>query len=226
MRDQALGAVFLRQTSMKGVSRVQAGGVRLEVRDSGGGGEPVLLIHGFPDSLELWGAQAGTWLSLLKLQACARAGHTVPEPRALGVQVTCLAGAGYRVVAPSLPGCGGSEQPADVAAYSLPRLLRCMLALLDALGISKVGGRTGGWLLDRWLAPTCCWRADVACGSSSWERSPTLPPGCLLACHTRQAHVVGHDWGASLAWYVAMRAPERVAQLAVLSVGHAGGRAL
>src|SRR5690606_21583445 len=35
-----------------------------------------------------------------------------------------------------------------------------------------------------------------------------------------QAHVVGHDWGAALAWALAAFAPERVASLAALSVGH------
>lgn len=33
-------------------------------------------------------------------------------------------------------------------------------------------------------------------------------------------HVVGHDWGAGLAWVLAGVAPERVDHLAVLSVGH------
>jgi pimeloyl-ACP methyl ester carboxylesterase len=35
-----------------------------------------------------------------------------------------------------------------------------------------------------------------------------------------RAHVVGHDWGAALAWAVAAFAPDRVDHLAVLSVGH------
>jgi pimeloyl-ACP methyl ester carboxylesterase len=35
-----------------------------------------------------------------------------------------------------------------------------------------------------------------------------------------RAHVVGHDWGAALAWLLATLAPERVDHLAVLSVGH------
>ena len=35
-----------------------------------------------------------------------------------------------------------------------------------------------------------------------------------------RAHVVGHDWGAALAWGLAAFAPERVDHLAVLSVGH------
>lgn len=35
-----------------------------------------------------------------------------------------------------------------------------------------------------------------------------------------KAHVVGHDWGAAVAWGVASFAPDRVERLAVLSVGH------
>jgi pimeloyl-ACP methyl ester carboxylesterase len=35
-----------------------------------------------------------------------------------------------------------------------------------------------------------------------------------------RAHVVGHDWGASLAWRLAVLSPERVDSLVVLSVGH------
>ena len=35
-----------------------------------------------------------------------------------------------------------------------------------------------------------------------------------------RAHVVGHDWGAAVAWAFAMFAPERVDRLCVLSVGH------
>ena len=36
----------------------------------------------------------------------------------------------------------------------------------------------------------------------------------------QRAHVVGHDWGAALAWAIATVAPDRVDHLAVLSVGH------
>ena len=35
-----------------------------------------------------------------------------------------------------------------------------------------------------------------------------------------RAHVVGHDWGAALAWGLAARVPERVDHLVALSVGH------
>jgi pimeloyl-ACP methyl ester carboxylesterase len=35
-----------------------------------------------------------------------------------------------------------------------------------------------------------------------------------------RAHVVGHDWGAAVAWVLASVAPERVDHLVALSVGH------
>lgn len=35
-----------------------------------------------------------------------------------------------------------------------------------------------------------------------------------------RAHVVGHDWGAAVAWMIATFTPDRVDHLAVLSVGH------
>lgn len=35
-----------------------------------------------------------------------------------------------------------------------------------------------------------------------------------------QAHVVGHDWGAAIAWFMAAYYPQRCCSLAVLAVGH------
>jgi pimeloyl-ACP methyl ester carboxylesterase len=42
----------------------------------------------------------------------------------------------------------------------------------------------------------------------------------LAAEQVSRAHVVGHDWGAALAWVLATFAPDHVDHLAVLSVGH------
>jgi pimeloyl-ACP methyl ester carboxylesterase len=44
--------------------------------------------------------------------------------------------------------------------------------------------------------------------------------GLLDHLGVQRAHVVGHDWGAALAWLLGAFAPERVDHLAVLSVGH------
>ena len=42
----------------------------------------------------------------------------------------------------------------------------------------------------------------------------------LDALELERAHVVGHDWGAGLAWALAAYVPERVERLVVMSVGH------
>jgi pimeloyl-ACP methyl ester carboxylesterase len=44
--------------------------------------------------------------------------------------------------------------------------------------------------------------------------------GILGALGIETAHVVGHDWGAVVAWLTATFTPDRVRKLAVLSVGH------
>src|SRR4051812_38609447 len=44
----------------------------------------------------------------------------------------------------------------------------------------------------------------------------------LDALGIERAGVVGHDWGAVVAWALTATAPERVARLAALSVGHPG----
>jgi pimeloyl-ACP methyl ester carboxylesterase len=44
----------------------------------------------------------------------------------------------------------------------------------------------------------------------------------LDALEIERAHVVGHDWGAGVAWAVALMAPQRVDRLVVMSVGHPG----
>ena len=54
----------------------------------------------------------------------------------------------------------------------------------------------------------------------------TAPPmvgdvvGVLDALGIDRAHLVGHDWGAAIAWLTAALAPDRVASLTALSVGH------
>jgi pimeloyl-ACP methyl ester carboxylesterase len=42
----------------------------------------------------------------------------------------------------------------------------------------------------------------------------------MRAAGAERAHVVGHDWGAGVAWATALTAAERVERLVALSVGH------
>lgn len=44
--------------------------------------------------------------------------------------------------------------------------------------------------------------------------------GLLDAAGVDKANIVGHDWGAAVAWWVALRYPERVRKLAILNVPH------
>jgi len=44
--------------------------------------------------------------------------------------------------------------------------------------------------------------------------------GMIDASGRRQVHLVGHDWGAAVAWWVAGHYPERLASLSILNVPH------
>src|SRR3954447_16297698 len=120
---------------------IDVGTITLHVRDTGSG-VPVLLLHGWPDTGDLWQ-------------------HQVPA----------LTAAGYRVITPDLRGFGRSGKPTDLAAYAPPVMVGDVLGVLDALGIES-------------------------------------------------AHLVGHDWGAAIAWMTAALAPGRVASITAMSVGH------
>ena len=122
--------------------RLQVGGVSLRVEDAGEG-PAVLLLHGFPDSLQLW---------------------REVRPRLLA--------AGCRVIALDQRGFGESDAPAGRGHYAFDTLVADVVGVLDALGVA---------------AP---------------------------------ARVIGHDWGAVVAWGLAMKHPERVAAAVAISVGH------
>jgi len=105
-------------------------------------GEPVLLLHGFPEGARCW---AGVL------------------PR--------LAAAGLHAVAPDQRGYSPGARPAEAAAYALDHLVADTLGMLDALG---------------------------------WAT----------------AHLVGHDWGAMVAWVLAALRPDRVRTLTATSIPH------
>lgn len=126
--------------------RLWIDGLSFNVLDEGVG-EPVLLVHGFPDDHTVWRKQ-----------------------------IPALVSAGYRVIAPDNRGCGESNMAARMPDYRLPRLVEDLVAILDAFEIKRV-------------------------------------------------RLVGHDWGAVIAWAFAARHPERVERYAALSVGHAAAYA-
>ena len=123
--------------------RADSGGVGIEYDVSGPeDGQPVVLVHGFPDTGRLWRNQ-----------------------------VPALAEAGLRVIVPDMRGYGRSDKPADVESYNLLFLAGDVFAVLDDLGIER-------------------------------------------------AAIVGHDWGAAVAWAIAAMGPDRVERMVALSVGH------
>ncbi len=84
-----------------------------------GAGQPMLLLHGFTGTARLWSAQIEDWAAT------------------------------YRVIAPDLLGHGGSDAPADPAAYALERQaesLADLLTLLEAAPAIVVGYSMGARL--------------------------------------------------------------------------------
>lgn len=96
---------------------------RLHIDDSGGGGRPVVLIHGWPLSAQAW------------------------EP-----QVSVLQAAGYRVVAYDRRGFGRSDKPEsgysyDVLADDLQRVMdQCRLQDVTLVGFSMGGGEVARYI--------------------------------------------------------------------------------
>ncbi|MCG6495243.1 alpha/beta fold hydrolase [Kitasatospora sp. A2-31] len=123
--------------------QVPVGEFRFDVEVSGPeDGEPVLLLHGFPQNRHSWDA-------------------IVPE----------LNRAGLRTIAPDQRGYSPGARPAGADSYALPLLGADAVGVLDALGVES-------------------------------------------------AHVVGHDWGAVVAWYLAAENPSRVRTLTAMSMPH------
>jgi pimeloyl-ACP methyl ester carboxylesterase len=119
----------------------EVNGVTLSVLEAGAADAPlVLLCHGFPELALSWRHQ-----------------------------ITALAAAGYRVVAPDMRGYGGSSAPAEIETYSIFHLAGDMVALAGALGAER-------------------------------------------------AAIIGHDWGAAVAWQAALFRPDLFPAVAALSV--------
>ncbi len=121
--------------------RVEVDGVGIEYEVTGEG-DPVVLLHGFPDSGRLWRNQ-----------------------------VPALVQAGFEVIVPDMRGFGRSDKPVDVEAYGMQALVGDVVAVMSDAGAER-------------------------------------------------AHIVGHDWGAAVAWAVGTFVPERVDHLVAMSVGH------
>ena len=104
---------------------VAAKGLNLHVVEAGSG-PPVVLLHGFPDFWYGW-----------------------------RLQIPVLVEAGYRVLAPDLPGYNESEAPPDRRGYTTPALAETLAALIEAAAgerVMLVGHDWGGVLAWRLAA--------------------------------------------------------------------------
>ena len=127
--------------TLEGERRISVNDLTFRVIDRGSG-PAVLLIHGWPDSVHVWR-------------------HQIPA----------LVDAGYRVIAPDLPGFGQSDRPTEVNAYKVRAIIGYLKSILATLSVERV-------------------------------------------------RIVGHDWGAGIAWFYTTNFPTEVEQLVALSVGH------
>jgi pimeloyl-ACP methyl ester carboxylesterase len=122
---------------------IDANGLTFTARAAGPpDGRRVLLLHGFPQSSWCWRAQ-----------------------------LTALADAGYRAIAPDQRGYSAGARPPEVIDYAL------------------------GWLV-----------ADIL--------------GMIEALEIETFDLVGHDWGAMLAWLVASHYSDQVRSLTAISTPH------
>lgn len=122
---------------------VRVGEFEFDVWDAGpADGDPVVLLHGFPETAESWSRVSST-----------------------------LTAAGLRTIALNQRGYSSGARPEGAAAYAIDRLTDDVIGLLDELGIES-------------------------------------------------AHIVGHDWGAAVAWVLAATYPGRVRTLTAVSVPH------
>lgn len=106
------------------------------------------------------------------------------------------------------------EGPAVVLLHGFPdsgRLWRNQVPALAEAGLRVVVPDQRGY--GRSDKPT-----DVASYAMGFLVGDVL--GMLDGLGLERASIVGHDWGAAVAWALASLVPDRVERLAVLSVGH------
>ena len=116
---------------------------------------------------------------------------------------------------------GDSKRPVALLLHGFPDQAAMWTPQIEAL--HQAGYRV--------LAPDTlgCGQSDIAPRVRDYHARRLASDHIALLDHLdiQQAHIVGHDWGAVIAWFVAGYWPDRCLSLAVMSVGHptAYGRA-
>jgi pimeloyl-ACP methyl ester carboxylesterase len=109
--------------------KIITNGIRLHTALAGPeNGEPVFLLHGFPDAWFGWEAQ-----------------------------IAPLANAGFRVIVPDQRGYNLSDKPDGVASYQMDTLVKDILGLADTLGYKRfhIAGHDFGAMVC-WNLAMCC----------------------------------------------------------------------
>ena len=70
-----------------------------------------------------------------------------------------------------------------------------------------------------------CNSTAVGCGRLRYRNHSSKHSRTNVCMHVCRFSLVGHDWGAALAWRMAGSLRGRVRQLVAVSVGHPGARA-
>lgn len=148
---------------------VHADEIRLSVHEAGSG-PAVVLCHGFPELAYSWRHQ-----------------------------LSALANAGYRAIAPDQRGYGGSDRPEAIHAYDIHHLCGDLVGLLDALEIDKAvfcGHDWGGFVV--WAMPILHPQrtAGVIGVNTPYLPRPPVPPTALM----RQM-VAGQDERLYILWF-------------------------
>jgi pimeloyl-ACP methyl ester carboxylesterase len=128
---------------------VRANGIELHVTEAGEG-PAVVLLHGFPELAYSWRHQ-----------------------------LSALAGAGYRAIAPDMRGYGRSSRPDAIIEYDLEHLCGDVIGLLDELGVERaaVVGHDWGSMVAWGLAVRTPHRLHGVVGMSvPFIPRPTRPP--------------------------------------------------
>ncbi|GJP46050.1 hypothetical protein CLOM_g5389, partial [Closterium sp. NIES-68] len=155
----------------------------------------VVLLHGFP---EFW----YTW-------------HK---------QIAPLADAGLRVVVPDLRGFGESSRPAGFASYSRRHVCADVASLISHC-LSRATDAATDVATDAGEAASAISSSVVA---GAGRTSPVTAPGesglrqrsSERGGERRKADVVGHGWGAFIAWAMAMDHAHLIRRVAVLCGPH------
>jgi pimeloyl-ACP methyl ester carboxylesterase len=134
-------------------------------------GEPVILLHGFPQTSRAWRAQ-----------------------------IADLAQAGYRVIAPDQRGYSPGARPAEVSGYRMIALYQDVLAIADALHVDRfhlVGhdwGGSVGWVIAA-FAPQrlLSFTAISSPHLDGFARLRMDPSSCQAAASSYMAEFIASD---------------------------------